>query len=68
MVTWSNRFMGPSSVVQAALPRILETSKEWFDEVMDLVKVRDSDPAPVRHRLIIPRIFATGHIISQDLC
>lgn len=39
MLTWANRIMGPSSVVQAALPEILNTPDEWFESVMSLVEV-----------------------------
>jgi len=39
MVTWANRFMGPSSVVQASLSAILETPTEWYDSVIARVKV-----------------------------
>lgn len=33
MVVWGNRFFGPSSIVQAALPEILSTPAEYFDAV-----------------------------------
>lgn len=39
MATWGNRFFGPSSLVQAALPAILATGPEWFDEVLAKVQV-----------------------------
>jgi tyrosine aminotransferase len=38
LAVWSNRFFGPNSLVQAALPAILETPAEWFEDV--LAKVR----------------------------
>ncbi|WRT68906.1 tyrosine aminotransferase [Kwoniella shivajii] len=34
MAVWGNRFMGPNSIIQAALPTILATESEWFDEVI----------------------------------
>jgi tyrosine aminotransferase len=34
MVVWGNRFFGPSSIVQAALPEILNTSADYFDAVV----------------------------------
>lgn len=33
MIVWQNRFFGPSSITQAALPAILATSSEYFDAV-----------------------------------
>lgn len=33
MVAWGNRFFGPSSITQAALPDILATGSEYFDAV-----------------------------------
>ncbi|KAK4687061.1 tyrosine aminotransferase, partial [Tremellales sp. Uapishka_1] len=33
MAVWGNRIMGPNSLVQAALPGILATEPEWFQEV-----------------------------------
>ncbi|WVQ81543.1 tyrosine aminotransferase [Cryptococcus sp. DSM 104549] len=33
LAVWGNRFFGPSSLVQAALPELLATGSEWFDEV-----------------------------------
>lgn len=40
MALWGNRFFGPSSIAQAALPAILNTSEEWHNEVIEKVKVR----------------------------
>ena len=40
MVTWANRFMGPSSIVQASLGAILETPDEWHNTCLERVKVR----------------------------
>lgn len=39
MAVWANRFFGPSSLSQAALPDILDTPAEWHQEVLDKVKV-----------------------------
>lgn len=39
MAVWANRFFGPSSVAQAALPAILETPAEWHNEVLAKIKV-----------------------------
>lgn len=39
MALWGNRFFGPSSIAQAALPAILNTSVEWHNEVIEKVKV-----------------------------
>lgn len=36
---WANRFFGPSSISQAALPKILATPAVWFDEVNSKIKV-----------------------------
>jgi tyrosine aminotransferase len=33
IIVWGNRFFGPSSIVQAALPEILATPSEYFDAV-----------------------------------
>ncbi|OCF31343.1 tyrosine aminotransferase [Kwoniella heveanensis CBS 569] len=38
MAVWGNRFMGPNSLIQAALPTILATEAEWFNEVTDKIK------------------------------
>jgi tyrosine aminotransferase len=38
MIVWGNRFFGPSSIVQAALPEILATPAEYFDAVTSKVK------------------------------
>ncbi|WVF65713.1 tyrosine aminotransferase [Kwoniella sp. CBS 6097] len=38
MAIWGNRFMGPNSLIQAALPTILATEPEWFDEVTEKIK------------------------------
>ncbi|WVQ93359.1 tyrosine aminotransferase [Kwoniella sp. CBS 9459] len=38
MAVWGNRFMGPNSLIQAALPTILATDAEWFDEVTEKIK------------------------------
>ncbi len=39
LYVWGNRFMGPNSLVQAALPAILDTPAEWFEEVTKKVQV-----------------------------
>jgi tyrosine aminotransferase len=38
MAVWGNRFMGPNGLVQAALPGILSTPKEWFETVNAKIK------------------------------
>ena len=38
LAIWGNRFFGPSSVTQAALPSILKTPAAWFDEDVDKLK------------------------------
>ncbi|WWC64177.1 tyrosine aminotransferase [Kwoniella dejecticola CBS 10117] len=35
---WGNRFMGPNSLIQAALPTILATEPEWYDEVINKIE------------------------------
>lgn len=40
MTVWGNRFFGPSSIVQSALPEILDTPGEWFDQVN--LKIRNN--------------------------
>jgi tyrosine aminotransferase len=40
LAIWGNRFFGPSSIAQAALPAILETPGEWHDAVIAKIKVR----------------------------
>ncbi|RXK37135.1 tyrosine aminotransferase [Tremella mesenterica] len=39
MHVWANRFMGPNSLVQAALPDILATPGSWFKVVMDKIQL-----------------------------
>ncbi|WWC73240.1 tyrosine aminotransferase [Kwoniella pini CBS 10737] len=36
---WGNRFMGPNSLIQAALPTILATEPEWYDQVLSKIEV-----------------------------
>ncbi|WWC97693.1 tyrosine aminotransferase [Kwoniella sp. B9012] len=38
MQCWGNRFMGPNSLIQAALPTILATEPEWYDEVINKIE------------------------------
>lgn len=54
---WADRFFGPNSLVQAALPEILNTGAEWFDEV--LLKLETN--ALLLHRAInsIPGLSCT---------
>lgn len=35
---WANRIMGPNSLVQAALPKILDTPAEWHQEVIEKIR------------------------------
>lgn len=39
LTVWGNRFFGPNSMVQAALPEILQTPAQWFDEVTEKIRV-----------------------------
>ncbi|WWC91358.1 tyrosine aminotransferase [Kwoniella dendrophila CBS 6074] len=36
---WGNRFMGPNSLIQAALPTILATEPGWYDEVINKIEL-----------------------------
>ncbi|WVR09183.1 tyrosine aminotransferase [Kwoniella sp. DSM 27419] len=38
MAVWGNRFMGPNSLIQNALPTILATEPAWFDAVTDKIQ------------------------------
>jgi tyrosine aminotransferase len=38
MTVWGNRFFGPNSMIQAALPELLATSAEWFGTVNDKIR------------------------------
>ncbi|RSH95405.1 hypothetical protein EHS25_000492 [Saitozyma podzolica] len=57
MAVWANRFFGPSSVAQAALPAILETPAEWHNEVLAKIKLN----AEIMHEAIkrIPGLSCT---------
>ncbi|WVW79052.1 tyrosine aminotransferase [Kwoniella bestiolae CBS 10118] len=39
MQCWGNRFMGPNSLIQSALPSILATEPEWYDEVINKIEL-----------------------------
>lgn len=44
LAVWANRYFGPSSLSQAALPEILATPAEWHAEVLAKIKVRSPPP------------------------
>ncbi|OXG22863.1 tyrosine aminotransferase [Cryptococcus neoformans] len=38
IAAWGNRFMGPNSLIQGALPELLKTDPSWFEQVVGKIK------------------------------